>query len=128
MDETTIDREAMGQLANALTAGPIIQRRSPSGRPLRAALNVTCRLLVLCCLVAKRPTTTAFFVERTDYGWSVQVGSDRVGLFATQRHALADVQRRRADLETKGQSTTLVVSGSDPETPPGTRSLRPFHR
>ena len=94
----------------------------------RAALNVTCRLLVLCCLVAKRPTTTAFFVERTDYGWSVRVGADRVGLFATQRHALADVQRRRADLKSKGQSTTLVVSGSEPETPPGTRSLRPFHR
>jgi len=78
--------------------------------------------------VAKRPTTTAFFVERTDYGWSVRVGADRVGLFATQRHALADVQRRRADLKTKDQSTTLVVSGSDQETPTGTRSLRPFHR
>ena len=86
------------------------------------------RFLVLCSLVAKQPTTTAFFVERTEYGWSVRVGSDRVGLFATQRHALAEVQRRRGDLKTKGHSTTLVVSGSEPETPLGTRSLRPFHR
>ena len=78
--------------------------------------------------MAKRPTTKAFFVERTDYGWSVRVGADRVGLFATQRHALADVQRRRTDLKTKGHPTTLVVSGSEPETPPGTRTLRPFHR
>jgi hypothetical protein len=38
------------------------------------------------------------------------------------------VQRRRIDLKTKGHSTTLVVSGSEPETPPGPRSLRPFHR
>ena len=83
---------------------------------------------MLCCLVAKRPTTTAFFVERTDYGWSVRVGADRVGLFATQRHALADVQKRRTDLKTKGHSTTLVVSGSEPETPPGTRTLPRFHR
>jgi hypothetical protein len=78
--------------------------------------------------VTKRPTTKAFFVERTAYGWSVRVGADRVGLFATQRHALADVQRRRTDLKTKGHATTLVVSGSEPETAPGTRSLRPFHR
>jgi hypothetical protein len=71
---------------------------------------------------------TAFFVDRTDYGWSVRVGPDRVGLFVTQRHALAEVQRRRADLKTKGHSTTLDVSASEPETPPGTRFLRPFHR
>jgi hypothetical protein len=51
-----------------------------------------------------------------------------VGLFATQRHALADVQKRRTDLKTKGHSTTLVVSGSEPETPPGTRTLPRFHR
>jgi hypothetical protein len=45
------------------------------------------------------------------FGWCARVGSDHVGLFVTQRHALADVY-----LETKGQSTTLVVSGSEPET------------
>ena len=52
--------------------------------------------------MAKRPTTKAFFVERTDYGWSVRDGSDHVGLFVTLRHALADVQRRRTDLKAKG--------------------------
>jgi hypothetical protein len=31
-------------------------------------------------------------------------GSDHVGLFVTLRHALADVQRRRADLKSNGPS------------------------
>jgi hypothetical protein len=97
-------------------------------RPSKRVKTWHSRLLVLCCLVAKRPITKAFYVERTDYGWSVRIGTDRVGLFATQRHALAEVQRRRTDLKTKGHTTTLIVSGSEPETPPGPRSLRPFHR
>jgi hypothetical protein len=79
-------------------------------------------------LMAKRPATTAFFVERTHYGWSVRFGADHVTMFAIQRHALADVQRRRTELKTKGHCTTLVVSGSEMVTLPGVRYLRPSHR
>ena len=54
-----------------------------------------------------------FFVEPTQYGWSVRIGTEQVGLFLTQRQALQDVKRRRADLEHKGQHSTLVVTGKD---------------
>jgi hypothetical protein len=34
----------------------------------------------------------AFFVEPTDYGWSVRKGSTRIGLFTTQSQAVNDVE------------------------------------
>jgi hypothetical protein len=64
--------------------------------------------------VAKRTTITTFVVENTNYGWSVGAGSERVGLFVTQRQALDEVKKRRAELAAKGQRSTVVVRGSEP--------------
>jgi hypothetical protein len=55
----------------------------------------------------------AFFVEPTDYGWSVRKGSTRIGLFTTQAQALNDVERRRAALRTIGRHSTITVTGRD---------------
>jgi hypothetical protein len=67
-----------------------------------------------------------FFVEPTQYGWSVRVGNEQVGLFLTQRQALQDVKKRRADLEQQGQHSTLVVTGMDPGPAPRAVSSRPW--
>jgi hypothetical protein len=55
----------------------------------------------------------AFFVEPTDYGWSVRKGSTRIGLFTTQSQAVNDVERRRAALRTIGRDSTISVTGRE---------------
>jgi hypothetical protein len=65
--------------------------------------------------LATTPMTTNFFVEPTDYGWSVRSGSKNVGLFVTQSQALNDVKKRRAKLAAMGHDSTLSVTGSDPK-------------
>jgi hypothetical protein len=82
--------------------------------------------------MAKRATTT-FLVAPTDYGWSVDAGHERLGLFVTQRQALNDVKKRRAGLTAKGQRSSLVVTGHEAESMSGryTRSYwfnRQTHR
>jgi hypothetical protein len=87
---------------------------APSGPPSRKKASAPLASAVLTFIVTKR-APTAFIVERTDYGWSVKAGAERLGLFVTQRQALTDVGRRRAELKASGQTTTLVVvSGSEP--------------
>jgi hypothetical protein len=81
--------------------------------------------IMLVSGVAKRATTTTFVVEHTNYGWSVGAGSERMGLFVTQRQALDEVKKRRAELAAKGQRSTLVVTGSEP-IPIGNRTSRPY--
>ena len=76
-------------------------------------------MAVLRWLVAKRATATGFFVELTDYGWSVRAGTVRLGLFVTQRQALKDVKTRRDELTAKGQKSTLVVTGDELSQPTG---------
>jgi hypothetical protein len=71
---------------------------------------------VLRSRVAKRATTTTFVVEHTDYGWSVGAGTEHMGLFVTQRQALDEVKKRRAELAAKGQRSTIIVSGTEPVT------------
>jgi hypothetical protein len=48
-----------------------------------------------------------------------------MGLFVTQRQALDEVKKRRAELAAKGQRSTLVVTGSEP-VPIGNRTSRPY--
>jgi hypothetical protein len=64
--------------------------------------------------VAKRATTTTFVVEQTNYGWSVWAGTERMGLFVTQRQALDEVKKRRAELTAKGKRSSVIVTGSEP--------------
>jgi len=71
-------------------------------------------MLSLC--VAKRSTITTFVVEPTNYGWSVCAGTERMGLFVTQRQALEEAKKRRAELTAKGQRSTIIVTGSEPVT------------
>jgi hypothetical protein len=56
-----------------------------------------------------------FFVERGQYGWSVRAGIEQLGLFLTQRQALQDVRKRRAELTSQDQHSTLVVTGNELE-------------
>ena len=87
---------------------------APSGPLSRKKASAPLASAVLPFIVTKR-APRAFIVERTDYGWSVKAGAERLGLFVTQRQALTDVGRRRAELKASGQTTTLVVvSGSEP--------------
>ena len=86
----------------------------PAGHCREKKASAPLASAVLPFIVTKR-APRAFIVERTDYGWSVKAGAERLGLFVTQRQALTDVGRRRAELKASGQTTTLVVvSGSEP--------------
>lgn len=91
-------------------------------------LFATCKrsFLALSIVVAKPKITTAFTVELTNYGWSVQVAGKRVGLFQTQQQALAEVKRRRAELTTKRKLSSVEVVGNGPGEPDRARPARPF--
>ena len=67
----------------------------------------------------------SFHVEPTDYGWSVRVGSERLALFVTERQALIDVKRRRAELKAKGRESAVVVAANAPRQAGHGRSERP---
>lgn len=76
--------------------------------------------------MVNREISTSFLVEPTEYGWSVCAGNRRVGLFITQRQALADVKRLRRELRASGKRSTLIVRGSDLAPPGHTRSTRSY--
>jgi hypothetical protein len=50
---------------------------------------------------------TTFYIELTPYGWAVRGDTERLGLYATKRHAVAHAEQRRADLKQKGQEPGL---------------------
>jgi hypothetical protein len=50
-----------------------------------------------------------------------------MGLFVTQRQALDEVKKRRAELTAKGQRSAVVITGSEPVTAES-RSSRPYWR
>jgi hypothetical protein len=56
----------------------------------------------------------------------VRAGAERLGLFVTQRQAIGDVTKRRAALKAKGQRSTLVVAGSDPQQSASSHQSRPL--
>jgi hypothetical protein len=76
--------------------------------------------------MVNRTISTSFLVEPTEYGWSVCAGTRRVGLFITQRQALADVKRLRGELRARGKRSTLVVRGSDIAPPGHARNTRSY--
>src|SRR5215470_6086284 len=67
---------------------------------------------MLRSFVATQAITTIFLVECTDYGWSVGIRDERLGLFATKRQALDDVKKRRARLAANGQRSTVSSQGA----------------
>jgi hypothetical protein len=71
------------------------------------------------------PKKINFFVEPTDHGWSVRAGGERVGLFISQRQAVNDAEKRRAELSAMGRESTLTVTGSDANRLLNGRSSRP---
>ena len=81
--------------------------------------------LMVRLVVVKAQPTTVFFVEPTQYGWSVRDGAKRLGLFVSQRHALDDVRKRQAALKAKGRASSVEVTGEETE---GTRGRYSYAR
>jgi hypothetical protein len=82
------------------------------------ALRRSCSFLpaMLTSRVAKRVAIAAFVVETTNFGWSVRAGTQRMALFVSQRQALEEVKKRRAELTARRQRSTIIVTGSEPVT------------
>ena len=72
----------------------------------------------------KQPTTTPFIVEPTAYGWAVRAGTERVGLFMTQRDALNDVKKRCTQVDAQGRRTTVELKGAEPDVAFNNRDAR----
>lgn len=60
-----------------------------------------------------KKASTKFVVEPSDYGWAVRAGTTQLGLFVTQRQALAEVKRRQA--LSRGKSTLEIFGREGPE-------------
>jgi hypothetical protein len=69
--------------------------------------------LLICLVVVKAQEITTFFVEPTQYGWSVRDGAKRLGLFVSQRQAIDDVRKRQAALKAKGRASSVEVTGEE---------------
>ena len=65
--------------------------------------------------MSKKSQVTRFVIESTEYGWAVRVGAARLGLFVTQKHAIADVKARQKQLRTEGSKSELSVIGEELE-------------
>lgn len=63
--------------------------------------------------MAKKSHITHFTVESTEYGWSVRVGASRLGLFVSQKHAIADVKARQKGLRAQGGKSEVTVIGEE---------------
>ncbi|MDX2205751.1 MAG: hypothetical protein NW223_23570 [Hyphomicrobiaceae bacterium] len=74
----------------------------------------------------KTTQVTHFMVEPTDYGWAVRIGSSRLGLFVSQKQAVADVRKRQKGLRAKGQKSDVTVVDEDAHAP--RPRLQPFFR
>ena len=70
---------------------------------------------MLRCVVVKAQVTTVFSVEPTEYGWSVRDGAERLGLFVSQRQALADAKKRQRALKEEGRPSSVEVTGIETE-------------
>lgn len=77
-------------------------------------------------LMKKSAHDAHFAVELTEYGWSVQNGAERVGLFVTQRQAVSSAKAHLKQLRSQGIAGDLTVKGTETE---GSRSrLQPFFK
>ena len=92
------------------------------GRPLASLRRTTAQEAVVALrafcygwIVVKAQQPTIFFVELTEYGWSVRDGAKRLGLFVSQRQALDEVRKRRAVLKSEGRASAVEVTGEETE-------------
>ena len=61
--------------------------------------------------VDERDVRIVFSVEHTGYGWAVSISGRRVGMYPSERQALAYVDKRRAELSAKGERSEVMVRG-----------------
>ena len=79
-----------------------------------------------CLRMAKKERIpTNLFVEPTQYGWPARVGTEQLALLVTQRQALSEAKRQRAELLANGQLSTVVTSGHESEQRAGGQLPRP---
>lgn len=76
--------------------------------------------------MVKNANVTHFMIEPTEYGWAVRVGPSTLGLFVTQKHAIADVKVRQKGLRARGGKSDLTVVGE--ESQPSRPRMQPFFR
>ena len=65
--------------------------------------------------MAKPQQDTTFSVEPTEYGWMVKDGVASLGLFVSQRQALADAKKRQRALKEEGRRSSVEVTGNETE-------------
>jgi len=65
-------------------------------------------------------------IALTEYGWALDAGEERLGLFVTQGQAVASAKLHMKSVKAQGITGSLTVNGS--EVDPGRRKIVPFAR
>jgi hypothetical protein len=63
--------------------------------------------------MSKKSRVTHFTVEPSEYGWTVRDGLSKLGLFVSQKHAVADAKVRQRSLRAQGAKSEVTVLGED---------------
>jgi hypothetical protein len=65
-------------------------------------------------------------IALTDYGWALDANTERLGLFVTQKQAVASAKLYMRSVKANGLASKLVVTGTEPD--PDRRRIVPFAR
>lgn len=65
-------------------------------------------------------------IALTDYGWALDSNAERLGLFVTQKQAVASAKLYMRSVKASGITSKLVVTGNEPD--PDRRRIVPFAR
>lgn len=65
-------------------------------------------------------------IALTDYGWALDTSAERLGLFVTQKQAVASAKLYMRNVKANGIASKLVVTGTEPD--PDRRRIVPFAR
>lgn len=68
---------------------------------------------MLCLRMARKADSNQPLRRANQYGWSARAGAEQLALLVTQRQALSEAKRRRAELLVNGQLSTVVTSGHE---------------
>lgn len=63
--------------------------------------------------VARAKPELNLSIALTDYGWALDSSAERLGLFVTQRQAVACAKLHMRSVKAEGIATKLVVTGTD---------------